>query len=908
MTDTEHVHDSEERVRWVATITLGLLLAAHTVLETGRDALFLANIPVERLPWIYIAVSLFALLFVRIAGRTSSVHALQRRLCVLQLVAAVSMFGFWQAIRDPGPWHYYALYGWSGIISSVMVVTFWMLLGDIYTITQGKRLFASIAIGGSLGALSGAALATLIAPVVEPVTLLLVAGCLFAMSAIGPMSLSIEREEQAVPRDGLPTFDAGGMLAGVRQAITHPYARRVALLVALASATLTLADYLFKSVLADQVPAEDLSVWLARIYLGLNFLSILMLAAGVTPFVRRLGVDRSLALLPVLIALSTAGVLVGATLSAIILLKAADGTLRYSLHKTAVELLYLPMDSRLRASVKGVIDLVGGSGAKALASVAILLLVQAPAPDLAIASCLLALAVFWAISALELRASYLDVFRRTLKRGAIEIRMDYPELDIASLETLIRALSDSDERAVIAAMELLEERDRSSLIPSLILYHPSPEVVAKAIGIFAGTGQDQVLDFADRLLQHEYASVRSAIVRATAVLSPDRDHLQTLSRSDCPCIRVSAVAGLLAHGWVDPAEADEVFQAAILHREPETRIAVANAAKLSYAKIYQKSLPALARDVDLNVAREAVFAIQNSQDSDLTPILVSLLDDRRIRDVVREALLERNEDALNVLARSLEDSTTSISVQRHIPRTISKFATPEATAILLDALDSVRSGMVRYKVLRGLEPLLVETESRLESRGRILEEMRTTASRGVFLQQSEAELVRGQKEDPTRETTGGKLLIDLIRDKRELVNGRLFLLLALLFPSEDFREIEVGLRSESATRRASGVELLEHLLPSGIRSQIIGLVSRDAATVLQPLANTESTNSLSNYEASLRALANDPSEAVQAFSMYHEGELSFDESSSLGRALGIIANLPETLASPRSPALGTAGS
>ena len=161
-----------------------------------------------------------------------------------------------------------------------------------------------------------------------------------------------------------------------------------------------------------------------------------------------------MALLPALIALSTVGVFLGIALFAIVLLKAADGTLRYSLHKTATELLFLPMDSALRSSVKGVIDLVGGSAAKALASVGILLLVTTSEPKLSVAIVLLVVALAWILAALELRRSYLDVFRRTLSRGSVEIRMDFPELDLGSLESLTRVLSDSDELAVMAAMEL----------------------------------------------------------------------------------------------------------------------------------------------------------------------------------------------------------------------------------------------------------------------------------------------------------------------------------------------------------------------------------------------------------------------------------------------------------------------
>ena len=126
--------------------------------------------------------------------------------------------------------------------------------------------------------------------------------------------------------------------------------------------TLTLGDYLFKSVLAEEVAPDQLATWLSRIYLGLNLLSIAMLTFGVTALLRWLGVDRSLAVLPALVALGGLGVLAGGAVIASVFLKTADGTLRYSLHRTASELLYLPMSSRLRASAKGAIDIVGQTG------------------------------------------------------------------------------------------------------------------------------------------------------------------------------------------------------------------------------------------------------------------------------------------------------------------------------------------------------------------------------------------------------------------------------------------------------------------------------------------------------------------------------------------------------------------
>lgn len=905
---------SEVRTRWAATITLGLVLAAHTLLETGRDALFLANLPVEHLPWVTIAVALLAFWIARIVARRSPHTPLGRRLLLLQLLAALSIYAFWIWTAVPGPWLYYALYVWSGVVSGVVVMTFWLMLGDLFTITQGKRFFAGIAMGGSLGALGGAAAATGLSPVVGAEGLLLASATVFAASAIGPFVLLRGGAAPAEPVE-LPDEEERGLLGGLRELVGHPYAARVAMLVAIAGATLTLSEYLFKSVLAEEVPAEQLAIWLARIYLGLNLLSIGMLAVGVTPLLRWLGVDKSLMVLPLAIVVATALLGVHA-LAAIVVLKAADGTLRYSLHKTASELLYLPMDSRLRSSVKGVIELVGGSAAKAAASLLILGLVTMPEPRAWIAAALVAFAATWAIAAWRLREPYLDVFRRTLREGSIETRIDYPDMDIASLESLIRALSHRDERAVLASLDLLVERGRAELIPSLIFYHPSHEVVARSIEIFATTERDEVLDFVDRLVDHEWADVRAAIVRAISVLAPDQERLEALRHAECPSIRLSAVAGLMTNGWLDPEEADAELQTALAHPQPATRMAVANAARLRPEPIYQRILPALARDDDKEVAREAVRAMCASGSPAYTPVLIDLLDDRRIRDLVRGALLERGDAALERLGECLLAPDTPIAILRHVPRTISLFSSPAALDLLLRGLEEVESGMVRYKILRGLQMLLTGDVRLPADPGRIDRQLAQTIERTLELLQHQAALVEGQNQVPARETAGGRLLVDLVHDKCTLAAGRIFLLLSLLHPDEDFASIESGLQSDHAATRASSLELLENVLAGERRRAVVGLVSRGDPLERLREARAELADTLPGYPQALQALAlQDRSDSLRAFALYHASELALSLEGAAAheveereriplkqRALGLIEHLPDALTRRASPA------
>src|SRR5260221_6843918 len=40
-----------------AFVTIFGILAAHTLLETARDALFLARLPASRLPWVYLIIA-----------------------------------------------------------------------------------------------------------------------------------------------------------------------------------------------------------------------------------------------------------------------------------------------------------------------------------------------------------------------------------------------------------------------------------------------------------------------------------------------------------------------------------------------------------------------------------------------------------------------------------------------------------------------------------------------------------------------------------------------------------------------------------------------------------------------------------------------------------------------------------
>lgn len=880
-TDPRVPRTGARRLRWAASGTLAGVMAGHLLLETARDALFLANVSVERLPFVTIAIAVLALLAARERGGRGN----RGMLLLLQAAAAAGSVGFWVLTAAGQSWSFYVLYVWSGVITSLVVVRFWLTLAELMTIIEAKRVFASIAMGGSIGALAGAAMATLLAPLFGAEGLLLASAAAFGASAIGPM-VALRPGEADGEVASPPTEDSVASLAtSLREVLGHPYALRVALLVVLGGMTLTFADYLFKSVLTEEVPAEDLASWLSRIYLGLNLFSIAMLAGGVTPLVRSLGVDRSLAVLPALVLLAGLGVLAGGALVATIGLKLADGTLRYSLHKTASELLYLPMPASLRGAVKGAIDIVGQTGAKALASLLILALVAAPQPRMVVAGALVLLAASWCLAALRLRRVYLDVFRSTLQERSVETRVEHPELDIDSVGSLLRALGDPDERRVLAALRLLAERGRVDLVPTLILYHPSPTVVATALDLFAFAGREDLPQMLGRLIDHEEPSVRAAAVRACWAIESEVDTtLEALADTPCLVVRFSAMAGRLAHGNVEPEALVPLIDEAMAYPVPDPRLAVATGARLHYHRVYREALVALAGDPDLEVARESIHAVRESGDPWFTRPLVDLLGQRRIREEVRQALLARGDEALAVLGESLVDPSVPIPVLRHVPRTLARFDRPAAVSVLVGGLSEIESGMVRYKILRSLESLH-RSRSRAEpaetrsiggdDAAQVRREFDRTLARSLELLAQEAALSRGPA-GGGRRSIGGELLAELLEDKRVLAVRRLFMMLGLLYPDEDFRVIREGLASRDPSVRSSAQELIETRLSRDVANAILALEMPGHLAARLAVAGRATGVEDASYESALRLLLADGSESVRAVALYHAAELGID--------------------------------
>ena len=863
-----------------ATAVLFAILAGHSMLETARDALFLSALPASRLPTVYIAIA--GLAFVVAAASRLLTRRFSRRGTLGATLAgsAVTTAGFW-FWTGGGTAAIYAFYVWTGLLATVAVVQLWLAIADEWDATLAKRAFAVVGSGGLVGATAGSAVAgALLSSMLEPRDLIMVAAGILLLA--GAAAATLLPQSSAVPaatsrRRSRPVEDEGLW--------SHPYLRRLLFLVTATQVAVTSADLLFKAVVAHRVPAEDLGSFFALFYTGLNGLSLLVQLIFASWLLRRLGVSRALWVLPVLLGASALGFAATGLLIPILAMKVIDGSLRHSLHRTGIELLYLPLPARLRDRHKVAIDGVGARGGQALASLALL-----GAMSLGLALSELALVVAAAVllllvAVIAIKRPYVDMFREQLREGTIETRADVPELDLHSLEALIAALSSDDDRVVLSALDLLEDSGRAKLVPPLILHHPSREVVVRALALFSASRRTDFLPLAHRLLAAVDPDVRTAALRAAAVAggAGEEEILRRALSDASPAVRATAIVGLVSTCCDTEGIRPELTQV-LEGPDPDSRVALARAIHDRPGGDFKEILRALAAVAEPEVQVEVARAVSAAPDASFVPLLLPMLGDRRTRSEARAALVAIGRPALIELDRALTDGAHPRRLRLHLPRTISKFRSQAAADVLCRHLERELDTAIGYKILRGLGRMIVENR-RIELDPALLDELVAVALRRAI---SLVDWRTSLEQEVGWATTAGGLLVALLREKEESCAERAFRLFGLRHPGEDFQVIWAGLRSKDKKIAASSRELLEYLVEPRVRAAVLALVDRaidDDAERLTRAAVLFRPEYESHLDR-LRAMMSDSSEALAGLAAHHVAELGFrGETAGLGGAV-----------------------
>jgi HEAT repeat protein len=496
------------------------------------------------------------------------------------------------------------------------------------------------------------------------------------------------------------------------------------------------------------------------------------------------------------------------------------------------------------------------------------------------------LSLGWLVVAVGMRRPYLDLFRQALTRGTLDPSSELEELDLGSLEAVMQALSSREPTRAVAALELLEDRKRSRLIPGLILYHESEIVLVRALEIEDASKRTEWVPLIERLLEHPSEDVRVAAVRALA-RGGNLESLEKALEDSSPAVRAHAAFCIAS---ADPSR--DPLHDPTIESLLSLEASAARSARLALLdSVYDSADPrwaglvlAMAFADDPEVVERASATMGRVKDDRFIPILIGRLALRDGRAAVREALVQFGDRGLDALEKAMRDPKTSARVRLHIPRSISRFGSQRAADILSEQLASALGGAVRYKVLRGLGRLVAEGKVKVQ-RDVVENEVRRNLIEHMRLLSLRVPLEGGQSAVSARDGGSGRLLVGLLDDKLRQSLERAFRLLQVVHKNEDMRSVYFALRSSDRRVRANALEFLDVLTGDEAGSQ----ARRDIRALLRIVADDLSAAERvvraaafvpappTKYSATLGALIRDPDESVAALAAYHALELDIDE-------------------------------
>lgn len=769
------------------------ILAGHTIAETVRDALFLGNHGPRSLAFVYLLLAGIAMIAVVINAQL--VRRLGRRYALVATLVVATGGSLAFALVGPSPHASFALYLWTGLLGTVVIVQFWLLAATMFTTTEAKRLYGPIAGAGAVGTLAGAVGAWALLHVLAPAHLLIVTGgCYLAAAAL-----------LLGDRGGIESRLRPTRVAATKRAPRPPagsYVRRLAILAICATAAALLADYLLKATAAAALRPDQLPRFFARYNGVVSAISLALQVFGATWLVRRIGVLGMVVLLPlVMFGGGVAAVVTAGAFAAVAVAKGGDASLRYSVTRVATELLWMPVADDVRVAVREPLESVVARLVQAVIAVLLLGLVALGlVTPTVIAALLAATAGMWLATAVTMRTSYLAQLRRSVSRRSLQ---PHHELDLRDAETVAEALSSDDDARVIAAIQILTVHKRTRLIPALVLRHDSPAVLAAALDAIAVPSRSDWQALANRLLQQPSPEIRMLALRALARAGETTAIFNGLADHD-PAVIAHAVFWKLQLAPLLPSLEDPAA-VALLAQGPVARLQLLEAIRKDGDRRWTDAMLAIADDAPLE---PLALAIARVPDSRFVPLLLAKLGSRAGRVSVRAALVAIGAPALDALVAALADDGTATPIRLHLPKAIAQFGNQQAAVALGAQLARERSGAVRYRVLRALARLAVDSEIILPAPP-LLTELHVHLREHFRLRAIALPLLADT--DPQDSAV---LLRGLLADKISQSLDRAFLALQSLHPREAIREIERAVAGADRRARAHAVELLDTLTRS----------------------------------------------------------------------------------------------
>ncbi len=398
------VHDDELAALGWSCLYFFFLLSSYYILRPVRDEMGIAG-GVRNLPWLYLGTltgmlvlnPLFAWLVIRLPRRRFI--PLVNRFFLACLLAFFLLMRF--APQEWLVWAGRAFFVWVSIFNLFVVSVFWGFMADMWRSEQGKRLFGMIGVGGTAGAIVGAAITASLVEWIGVAALMLISAALLEGATFCAARLS----RRFVPGTDTPQERASpvGLLNGILLTARSPYLLGICAYMFLYTVMSTFLWFIQQNIVAGAIDdGETRTALFARMDLAVNVLTIVVQVFFTGRIIRVLGVGLTLALLPLVsfIGFGTLGLY--PTLAVVVTFQVLRRASNFALARPAREVLYTPLGRDEKYKAKSFIDTFVYRGGDAVGAAAFGALTKTVTGLAGIAFIAVPLAAAWAVVGLAL--------------------------------------------------------------------------------------------------------------------------------------------------------------------------------------------------------------------------------------------------------------------------------------------------------------------------------------------------------------------------------------------------------------------------------------------------------------------------------------------------------------------------
>lgn len=810
------VQPAEERPVGLLLLLSFFLGIPLTFTEAAANTLLLLTFGASALPYVYIGFACVSVVtgvcYARLEARLSFARLLVGTIAMMALSLVVLRLGLALPWRR---WVVAALAVWCELLWVLAGICFGALLGRLFTLRQGKRLFGLVGSGEVLAGILGGLLVPPALLLVGTANLLLLAALSLAAALLLLPALLRELPAQAeASSEPEPAHMPLGRLLRSRYPL---------LLIGFAAFAL-LSYFVLDTIFYIQLDLRFQNDRELASFLGLFFAvvgGLTLIGRGLLSgrMLQRYGLAGGLLAMPLAMALGAALVLGSGLLLGglglfwlIMLSKLLNEVLRDAADTPASLILYQPLAPAERLRAQALVETVVEPTAAGLAGALLILLIsQAGLGTLGLT---LLLGALLAIT-LALGHGLSRAYHRVLTDALMTRRISGPTFALQDSSTraiLRQALQRHHPAEVLFALDLLEQGDDPELAALLcgLLDHQLPTVRREAFARLERLQPPEALPAVRaRLAIEADPEVLEAGLRAFAMLSED-EALEVLAGwLDAPerSVRRGAMVGLLRNGGISGVlVAGERLTQLSRSASPDDRALAAEIlGAVAIRNFYQPLVPLLDDD-EPEVRRAALQAAGQIAHPRLWPAVVAALANPELRAAAEGALSRAGAELPRIMQAHLGRDDLPQPARIRLTRICGRNGSAAMAAALLPYLETPNS-LWRTELYRALLACHITLDTAL--RERVDRQLRREAALAGWMLAARHDIAG---------LTGAELLRRALEHAFLQARTRLLLLLGLLFDPRLTEQARLALEYGAPDQRAYAVESLDGLLPGELKA------------------------------------------------------------------------------------------